>query len=251
VPEVMRPVSIGRTGRAWQPRLHPSLRPWPAAARSAGFGRRSGGRRASMPRGLLPVLARRPTPARVQVLLGRAAHPVPPRLRMLTLSRVLHAGPAAVGLPALPGPEAAASATAPAPLAHVVARLERIALTSTIRIEGPGPPGPPGVSPEAVPGPLGQAGPRGPDGVPGIPGPAPSLRQVLVLRSSPQAAPPRRPEPARAATVDSGPAVRPADRPAPEPLPMPSIDEITTQVIRRIERRATAQRERLARPPRG
>jgi hypothetical protein len=31
---------------------------------------------------------------------------------------------------------------------------------------------------------------------------------------------------------------------------MPSIDEITTQVIRRIERRAVAQRERLARPPR-
>jgi hypothetical protein len=31
---------------------------------------------------------------------------------------------------------------------------------------------------------------------------------------------------------------------------MPSIDEIAIQVIRNIERRATAQRERLARPPR-
>jgi hypothetical protein len=252
VPEGLRPCSIRRTGRAWQPRWHPSTRRWPTVAHQAGFGLLSGGRRPSVQPGPEAVLARRGGPARVQVLPGRAAPPAPPGLWMLTLSRVLQAGPTVIRLAAPPGPDAPARAAAAAPMAHAAARLERLALTRTLRVEGIGPPGLPGTAPPAVTGPRGDAGRPGPQGVPGVPGPAPGHSTPLVLRSSPPpAAPAGRPEPSPTTTADARPDVRPADVPVPAPPPLPSIDEITTQVIRRIERRATAQRERLARPPGG
>jgi hypothetical protein len=251
VPEGLRPGSIRRAGRAWQPRWRPSARPLPAAGGPGRFGLLHGGRRSYRPRGMGKVLARRLAPTRVQVLIGRAKAPAPapPRLRILTLSPVLPAGPAIIGVPVPRAPRAPASAAAPLPLAHAVARLERIALTSTIRVESAAPPGLPGAPPPAAAGPRGEAGGRGPQGVPGS---APGRpRPALVVRSSrPRAEPPGRPEPPPTVTADALRAVRPAGESAMAPPPMPGIDEITTQVIRRIERRATAQRERLARPPR-
>ena len=236
VPEGLRPGAIRRAGRAWQPRWRPATRPLPTAGAPGGVGRLRGGRRLFMLRGIDKVLARRRAPTRVQVLVRRARAPAPTPLRMLMITRVLPADPIITRL------------SAPLPVAHLAARLERIALTGTIRVESPGSPGLPGIPPPAAPGPRGEAGGRGPQGVGG---PAPDRRPALVLRSNPpSAAAPARPEPSPTATVDAPPAVRPADRPAVVPPPMPSIDEITTQVIRRIERRATAQRERLARPPR-
>jgi hypothetical protein len=224
------------------------MRPLPTAGGPEAVGRLGGGRRPSMPRRMEKVLARRRAPTRIQVLIGRAETPAPPRRRMLTLSRVLLAGPAITRFAAPPGPSVPASAATPVPMARVVARLERIALTSTIRVERSGPPGLPGIPPPGVPGPRGEAGGRGSGGVPG---PAPNRRPALVVRTnpSPVAAPGRREHPPTA-TADAFPAVRPADRPESVPSAMPSIDEITIQVIRHIERRATAQRERLARPPR-
>lgn len=251
MPEGLRPGSIRRSGRAWRPRWRPSARPLPTAGGSRRFGLLRGGRRPYRPRGIGRVLARRMAPTRVQVLIGRAKAPapVPAQLRTLTLSRVLPTGPAIIRVPAPSGPRAPASAAAPLPLAVALARLERIVLTSTIRVESAAPPGLPGAPPPAAAGPRGEAGGRGPQGVPGS---APGRpRPALVVRSNPpRAAAPGPSDPPLTATADAPRAVRPAGEPAVAPPPVPSIDEITTQVIRRIERRATAQRERLARPPR-
>lgn len=262
----LRPCSIRRTGRAWQPRWRPSVRPWPTVAGPVAFGRPGGGRLgasrlgasrlggerlSSMPRGMETVLVRRRVPARVHVLMRRAAPPAPARLRMRTLSRVLLADQTATRFPATHRPSAPASAAAPVPQAHLVVTSERVALTRTIRVESIGQPGLPGASSPAVPGPRGGAGLRGPAGAPSS-GLASSRRPALVLRSGPPpAAVPGHPQHPPTAIVDARPAILPADGPAQVPPPLPSIDEITTQVIRRIERRATAQRERLARPPRG
>jgi hypothetical protein len=239
VPEGLRPGSIRRAGRAWQPRSRPATRPLPTPGAPGRVGRLRGDRRLFMPRGIDKVLARRRAPSRIQVLVRRARAPAQAQPRMLMLTRVLPVGLTITHFSAPPGPSAPTGTAIPLPMAHVAARLERIALTSTVRVESSGPLGLPAIPPPAAPGTRGETGP------------AQDRRPALVLRSSPPpAAAPARPEPSSTATGDAPSAVRPADGPAVVPPLMPSIDEITTQVIRRIERRATAQRERLARPPR-
>lgn len=121
------------------------------------------------------------------------------------------------------------------------AALQPPAAARFTRIEQAGPAGQP---PEpargaaALPGRAGAAGPPGPPGTSAAP---------TVMRRSPVARPaPARAEPGPASEAlreDAGP--RPSAAPAPPPVP--DLDDITTQVIRRIERRAIAQRERLAR----
>jgi hypothetical protein len=103
---------------------------------------------------------------------------------------------------------------------------------------------------ERVPSTAPIAGPRGPAGPPGEPGSLADAAMVLarpivpavVEASSPQ-------EPVRSAPVPLklvAENVRPG---ADAPVPAPDVEELTTQVLRRIERRAIAQRERLGGVP--
>jgi hypothetical protein len=89
------------------------------------------------------------------------------------------------------------------------------------------------------------AGPSGPAGPPGLAGPPGRVATVLVRPSASAAASPGAAEPARsaAAALEVVRELRP--RAQEQPAPAPDVDELTTQVLRRIERRAIAQRERL------
>jgi len=157
----------------------------------------------------------------------------------------LRAGP---DRPAGPVPIRIAPPAAPARPAFRLSLTTRTAVVTRLRsssferIERQIPPGP---RMEAVlhavapSNPIEALSPRGSAAPPGV---------QLVVRTAaaaqqarpdlPQAIGPESPRGERGATAAQAPA-----GPAP-----PSIDEITTQVIRRIERRAIAQRERLARP---
>jgi hypothetical protein len=180
------------------------------------------------------------------VLSSRAETP-PRQHRVAAVSPVLLVGPAITRFAVRPGPGTLTSSAAPATLARVLAQRERVLRAGTTRVEGStGPPGLPGAHSPGVPGPPGDTGERGRAGADGLT----LVRSPdLVVRVNPPAAPAAgRREPPAAAAAEARPAPRPADWPAPSSLASPSIEEITTQVIRRIERRATAQRERLARP---
>jgi hypothetical protein len=100
----------------------------------------------------------------------------------------------------------------------------------TLRIE-PGRGGAPG--PVGAPG---SAGPVGAAGAPGRPG------TVMVVRQAPVAAP----VPAAPVTVHTPPA--PLAGTAGPGWPADHLEDVAARVLRSIERRATAQRERMGRP---
>ena len=152
----------------------------------------------------------------------------PPSVR-LTLVTAVH-GPSPAGLaPAVP------PALPPTALRSVLTVLERSATLRRLVVLRPA---------RTAPGPTGPAGPMGPLG-PRAPVPPPMVVRTVTAAPAP-AAPPE--AGATAAEAHAGPVERvqhPASRtPAPAAA---DLDEITTQVLRRIERRAIAQRERMGR----
>lgn len=104
------------------------------------------------------------------------------------------------------------------------------------RIEAPRPPADTRIAPAAAL--VGSAGARGPAGPPGAGG------IVMVRRSAAPSSRPAEAGPAPVAAPAEAGRVVPA---LAAPAAQPDLDEIASQVIRHIERRAVAQRERLAR----
>jgi hypothetical protein len=98
--------------------------------------------------------------------------------------------------------------------------------------------------PDGRPGPMGPTGPPGPSAHGG-----PRTGPIGVVRVLPLSPAPMRQGRAdsQAAPADLS-AVTPPARPFGDAVvPPPNLDQVTTEVIRRIERRAVAQRERLGR----
>jgi hypothetical protein len=93
--------------------------------------------------------------------------------------------------------------------------------------------------PQVAMGAAGPAGSRGPRGATG------ATARPLVLRSAPSQPARTHQSPGASAAMVS--VIEEPASPLRQPVEAPDLDEIANQVIRRIERRAVAQRERLAR----
>jgi hypothetical protein len=156
---------------------------------------------------------------------------------------------AASSLQVVGGPVARSSMLARGPRSREIAparlaegtRIVVISPNRFLRLEAPPLPGarPADGRPQLAAGAVGPAGSRGPQGVTG------AAALPLVLRSAaPQ--PARTPQPLGDSTATEPVIDRPPSS-LPQPVDAPDLDEIANQVIRRIERRALAQRERLAR----
>lgn len=201
----------------------------------------AGRRRIEAGRPVTTVLALRPRPLREVAVLRHAD------LRGWVLSRVVRrvlrfsdAGP--VAITHIHPAAAALSRGEPArrreTRLQIVHRPHSTMTRETQRLERAG-----SAVAEPGAGPPGSAGPAGPRGEPGTRGA--DARGMVVLRR-----PPARLEPAAApgpaAPLAQGPRAT-AERPAPvgAALTPSDLDALTHQVIRRIERRAIAQRERL------
>lgn len=243
----LQPASLRGGGRFWRPRLRSLVRP-PAARRS-----RKGLHRLTLAGAtrleiwlptLAAVLARRSRSRsvtervieRVERSPSWEQSPGSPAGRMTVINIT-----AAVGR-ALVRRDLAVSASGE-PTARLVPtsvltssnpsllRVERFRRVETIGFAVPE------RAPVALAGPIGPAGPTG-QSLPGS--------MTMVTRRVPSPTPTAVKSPS-AVPVEAPPATIATFPPALPTPTLPSLDEITTQVIRRIERRAVAQRERLAR----
>jgi hypothetical protein len=206
-------------------RLRPLLR--------EGIGHRFGvvRRRLARPPMVLALLRRPPA----GVLAGRFGveqhHSVPAPPRATRLAPTTAAG-AATTIRTAPGPRPVVRSALAPPLREVAARSRRFEPLSRPAAGRP------------ATGPQGPAGPPGPPGNPSAIPPV-ALVQTLVRRPPERAAiPPAAAADPAASAVTHAAERRPSTPNSPAP---PDLEALTDQVVRRLERRAIAQRERLGR----
>ncbi len=259
----LRPAALKRRAGNWVPRIRGRLALWLGGpgrwltSRLARWRPRAGGRReGTRAFGPLTLLSRQPAPRMRTVIrserLSSRLHALALR-RTETLTRSVVVPPRVAPNGTPPGRRLSRSGAAVRPDPRTVSvpsagyarhttrretwllplalreRIERTSLGSTTRSERI----------LARPGPAG----AGPLPAPRRTAPAPTLVHAPRPRRE-VARPGRAPEPAHVTTPREGRAATPA--PPPE-QPGPPLDELVDRVLRRIERRAIAQRERLGR----
>jgi hypothetical protein len=202
-----------------------------------------------MPRDTGLVLVRRPGAVVPSVSLRPNAVAADRPVRLISVTNLLPPRPTIILRTRPPAAVTSAPGSAPAAMAPLMSRVERIAETSTLRIERQ----PLAWTPNApsIPGPVGPPGAPGRPGADGAPGMLARPRSDLVVRAASLPAGPTREVAMGTTSAPAATTPEPAVVPSSPTPPMPSVADLTTEVIRGIERRATAQRERLARPPRG